>query len=206
MTERPTRVAVVHHSATGNVAALARALGEGAAGEGAEVRVRRVVETAPPEAIATNPRWQAHVEATADEPVAALDDLEWADGIALGSPTRFGLPTAQLKAFLDTTGGLWARGVLAGKVGTAFTSASTAHGGLEATVLAINTTLYHWGTLVMPTGYVDEAISRTGNPYGTSWVSRKGAAPDDDTLETARHQGARLARIATALRSVGDGT
>jgi len=171
------RVAVIFYSSTGNVHRLATALAEGAEETGAEVRLRGVAELAPPEAIAANPRWAAHHEATRDEPLASLDDLEWADGFAFGSPTRFGLPAAQLKQFLDQTGGLWARGALADNVGTAFTSASTGHGGLEATVLAINTTLYHWGSLVLPLGYTDAAASALGNPYGTSWVSRKGETP-----------------------------
>ena len=193
------RIAVIHYSATGNVHRLATAVAAGAADAGAEVRLRRVAELAPEQAIAANPRWVAHRAATADLAEATLDDLEWSDGFAFGSPTRFGLPAAQLKQFLDQTGGLWARGVLADKVGTAFTSASTAHGGLEATVLAINTVLYHWGSIVLPLGYTDAAVDRTGNPYGASWVSRRGSAPDDDALAAARHQGHRLARVAAAL-------
>jgi len=195
-------IAVIHYSATGNVHRLATALAEGAADAGAEVRLRTVPELAPEGAIAANARWVAHREAVASVPHATLDDLEWADGFALGSPTRFGLPSAQLKQFLDQTGPLWARGVLASKVGTAFTSASTAHGGLESTVLAINNVLYHWGTLVMPLGYTDASIDVTGNPYGASWISRKGSGPDDEALAAARHQGRRLATIAAALRTV----
>jgi NAD(P)H dehydrogenase (quinone) len=196
------RIAVIHYSSTGNVFRLATAIADGAAEEGAEVRLRRVRELAPEEAISSNPRWLAHRDAVADLPEATLDDLEWADGFAFGSPTRFGLPAAQLKQFLDQTGGLWARGLLQDKVGTAFTSASTAHGGLEATILAINTVLYHWGSIVLPLGYTDDAIKATGNPYGSSWVSRKGSVPDDDALATARHQGRRLARVAAAVRGV----
>lgn len=199
---RRTRIAVVHYSATGTVHALATALAEGVAAERADVRLRRVAELAPEAAIAANPRWAAHRDAVADLPEATLDDLEWADGFAFGTPTRFGLPSAQLKQFLDQTGPLWARGVLADKVGTAFTSASTAHGGLEATVLAINTVLYHWGSIVLPLGYTDASIDATGNPYGASWVSRRGAGPDDDALASARHQGRRLARTASALRTL----
>lgn len=200
------RIAVVHYSATGSVYALASAIAGGATEEGAEVRLRRVAELAPEEAIAANPRWVAHREAVAELPEATLDDLEWADGFAFGSPTRFGLPSAQLKQFLDQTGPLWARGGLADKVGTAFTAASTTHGGLEATVLAINTVLYHWGSIVLPLGYTDASVNVTGNPYGTSWVSRKGSLPDDEALATARHQGRRLARTAAALRVLRAGT
>jgi NAD(P)H dehydrogenase (quinone) len=194
-----TRIAVIHYSATGNVYRLAVAVAEGAAVEGAEVRLRQVRELAPEEAIAANPRWVAHRQAVADIAEATLDDLEWADGFAFGSPTRFGLPAAQLKQFLDQTGGLWAQGALADKVGTAFTSASTQHGGLEATILAINTVLYHWGSIVLPLGYTDDTVKVTGNPYGASWVSRKSAAPDDDALATARHHGRRLARVSAAV-------
>lgn len=194
-----TRIAVIHYSATGNVHRLAVALAEGATEEGAEVRVGKVRELAPEEAIAANPRWVEHRDRVAELPEASLDDLEWADGVAFGSPTRFGLPAAQLKQFLDQAGGLWAKGVLADKVGTAFTSASTRHGGLEATVLAINTVLYHWGSIIMPLGYTAPIVHTTGNPYGSSWVSQKSSMPDDDALETARHQGRRLAKVATAL-------
>ncbi len=201
----PPRIAVIHYSATGNVYRLAVAVAEGASDAGAEVRLRKVRELAPEEAIAANPRWVAHRERVADLPEATLDDLEWADGFALGTPTRFGLPAAQLKQFLDQSGGLWARRVLEDKVGTAFTSASTRHGGLEATILAINITLYHWGAIVLPLGYTDDAIKATGNPYGASWVSVKGSAPDDDALAAARHQGRRLARVAGAVAALTPG-
>lgn len=194
------RVCVVYYSATGNVAALAHALAAGAEETGAQTRVRRVAETAPAEAVASNPRWQAWVEASSQEPLADLEDLRWADGVAVGSPTRFGGPASQLKAFLDTTGGLWMRGELADKVGTAFTSASTGHGGLESTVLAINNTFYHWGALVLPLGYGDPHLLKvSGNPYGASFVSRSGAPPDQVALEAARLQGVRLARIAARM-------
>lgn len=195
-----TRIAVIHYSATGNVHTLAERIAAGAAEAGAEVRVRRVAELAPAEAIAQNEKWAAHAAWAAEHvPEAALDDLEWADGIALGSPTRFGLPAAQLKQFLDQTGGLWAQGKLADKVVTAFTSASTTHGGLESTILATLNTAYHWGSVVLPLGYTDPAVFATGNPYGTSFVARKGAGPDDATLATAFHHGRRLATVAGAL-------
>ncbi len=189
-------IAIIYYSSTGNIAAMAEAMGEGAAAAGAEVRVRKVAETAPPEAIAYNQKWADFVEATKDDTLASLDDVEWADGLALGSPTRFGGPASQLKAFLDTTGGLWAKGILVDKVGTAFTSVSTAHGGLESTILAINNHFYHWGSIVVPLGYENEHLLKvSGNPYGASFVSRKGAGPDEVALTAARMQGERLARI-----------
>lgn len=194
-----TNVAVIYYSTTGNIAAMAHALGEGARETGAKVRVHRVAETAPAEAIHANPRWRSFLDTNQDES-ATLDDLAWADAIALGSPTRFGAAAAQLKSFLDTTGGLWAQGVLEGKVCTAFTSSSTAHGGLESTILAINNHFYHWGSLVMPLGYRDaHVMKRSGNPYGASFVSQGGAAPDDDALMAARIQGRQLATVASEL-------
>lgn len=196
MSESGCNIAIIYYSSTGNIAAMAEAMGEGAAAAGAQVRVRKVAETAPPEAIAYNQKWADFVEATKDDALAHLDDVEWADGIALGSPTRFGGPASQLKSFLDTTGGLWAKGLLAEKVGTAFTSVSTAHGGLESTILAINNHFYHWGSMVMPLGYGNEHLLKvSGNPYGASFVSRKGAGPDEVALTAARMQGERLAQV-----------
>ncbi|HET6503885.1 MAG TPA: NAD(P)H:quinone oxidoreductase [Amycolatopsis sp.] len=191
-----TRILVVYYSATGNTAKLASALAEGARDAGAEVRLRTVAETAPAAAIATNPRWQAYVDAGPHAGEVTLDELAWADGLALGSPTRFGGPAAQLKSFLDTTGGLWAQGKLADKVATSFTSASTAHGGLESTVLAINNIFYHWGAIVLPLGYGDPHLLASGNPYGGSFVSRSSAEPGEEALRALRIQGDRLATIA----------
>ncbi len=201
MSEPTCTITVIYYSSTGNVAKMAMALGDGAASAGAEVRVRRVAETAPAEAIAYNPKWADYVAKSANDAVATLADIEWADGLAIGSPTRFGGPASQMKAFLDTTGGLWAKGVLVDKVGTAFTSSSTAHGGLESTILAINNHFYHWGSIVLPLGYENEYLLKvSGNPYGASFVSRKGAGPDDVALTAARMQGERLARITSWVR------
>lgn len=195
------RVAVIYYSATGNIHALAEAVAEGAQKEGAEVVLRRVPELAPDTAIDEDPQWRAHVEATRDTvQVATLDDLRWADAYAFGTPTRFGLPAAQLKQFLDTTGGLWLQGTLADKPVTSFTSAMNRHGGQESTILALNNTFYHWGSVIVPPGYTDELLfAAGGNPYGTSWPSGAGEGPDSNALTAARYQGARLARFATKL-------
>jgi NAD(P)H dehydrogenase (quinone) len=190
-----TKIAVIYYSATGNVHALAQAVGEGAAEASAQVRLRRVAELAPAEAIASNPAWREHADATADITVATLDDIRWADGLALGSPTRFGNISAQLKQFLDRTGPLWAAGELANKVATGFTSAGNAHGGNESTLLALYNTLHHWGAIVVAPGYTDESITQAGgNPYGTSHASA-GGPPGSDVLAAARYQGARLATV-----------
>jgi len=199
VTESP-KILVLYYSATGNVASLAHALAQGAQDEGADVRCRRVEETAPDSAVQSNPAWAEYLARTDLDDVATLEDLRWCEGLAIGSPTRFGGPASQLKAFLDTTGGLWMQGALLDKVCTAFTSASTEHGGLESTILAINNHCYHWGSLVMPLGYPDRHVLKvTGNPYGASFVSRGGASPVDDSLTAARTQGTRLATVVTDL-------
>src|SRR5262245_26047893 len=111
--------------------------------------------------------WGRHRAELEDRPDASLEDLEWADGIAFGTPTRFGNVAAQLKVFLDLAGELWARGALVDKVATSFTSSQTEHGGQESTILVLNNTLYHWGAIVLPLGYtVHEVFDGGGNPYG----------------------------------------
>ncbi len=197
----PARIAVVYYSSTGTVRALAEALAEGAHSQGAEVRLRRVAELAPASVIDENPLWRQHVDATRDADQASVDDLEWADGFAFGTPTRFGTPAAQLKQFLDQTGGLWQTGGLANKPATAFTSAYNQHGGNEATILSLANVFYHWGAVIVPPGYTDPAVSAAGgNPYGASASGPPtGDGPDSAVLAAARHQGGRLAQITTQL-------
>src|SRR5918993_2567876 len=196
-----TKVAVIYYSATGNVHALAEAVAQGAAEAGAHVRLRRVAELAPADAIASNPAWQAHADASAKVQVATLDDVRWADGLAFGSPTRFGNVSAQLKQFLDGTGPLWFVGELTNKVASGFTSATSRHGGNESTLLALYNTLYHWGAIVVAPGYTDQSIAPAGgNPYGTAHASAFGP-PGSDVLAAARYQGRRLAAIAELIAS-----
>jgi NAD(P)H dehydrogenase (quinone) len=197
-----TRIAVIYYSATGNVHALARAVADGAAEEGADVRLRPVAELPPEMVISFTQHWGRHRSELEDQPDAAIEDLEWADGVAFGTPTRFGNVAAQLKVFLDLAGELWERGALVDKVATSFTASQTEHGGQESTILALNNTLYHWGAIVLPLGYtVHEAFNGGGNPYGTSYTSdhRVDGRPDEKTLVVARAQGARLARIAGVI-------
>jgi NAD(P)H dehydrogenase (quinone) len=195
------KIAVVYYSATGNVHRLAEAVAEGAEKTGAEVRLRRVAELAPDSAIDSNPDWRAHIDATGHVDVATHDDLVWADGYAFGSPTRYGNIAAQLKQFIDTTGGLWQAGHITGKTATAFTSAINLHGGNESTMLALYNVMYHWGSIIVPPGYLDATVSAAGgNPYGTAHPSGRGA-PSEDTLAAARFQGHRLATVTAALRN-----
>src|SRR5919204_6626288 len=191
-----TNVAVIYYSATGNVHALAEAVAGGVAEAGADVRLRKVAELAPPEAIDSNPAWRAHADATAGIPEATHEDVRWADAYAFGTPARYGNVSAQLKQFIDAAAALWAAGELADKPVTAFTSAINRHGGNESTLLALYNTMHHWGAIVVAPGYTHEAFSDAGgNPYGVAHPSGEGA-PADDALLAAHHQGERLARIA----------
>jgi NAD(P)H dehydrogenase (quinone) len=195
----PVKLAVIYYSATGTVHALARAAAEGAEKAGADVRLRRVRELAPEAAIESNPAWSEHLRDTADVVEASLDDLAWADAVLFGTPTRFGTPSSQLKAFIDTTGPLWQSGQLIGKVYSALTASSTAHGGQESTILALSNVFYHWGGIIVPPGYTDPIQYQSGNPYGTSHVSG-GGPPTDVALEAARYQARYVVDTTTALK------
>jgi NAD(P)H dehydrogenase (quinone) len=181
---------------------MAKAIGEGASGAGAEVRVRLVAETAPAQAIDSNPAWRAFVDRTAKEPRASLADLDWADAIVFGTPTRFGNVASQLKAFIDTTGGLWFQGKLANKIYAGFTSAMNPHGGQESTLLALYNTIYHYGGLLVTPGYTDPLVYASGgNPYGPSVTTgQKGAGPTDPDLAHGRYLGRRVTEMAKKIR------
>ncbi|GIJ30028.1 NAD(P)H:quinone oxidoreductase type IV [Micromonospora qiuiae] len=196
----PVNTAIIYYSATGTVHALAQAAAEGAEKAGARVRLRRAAETAPPEAISARPEWTRHRQETADVAEASLDDLAWADAVLFGTPTRFGNPASQLRAFIDTTGGLWFHGKLADKVYSAFTASNTAHGGQESTLLALGNTFYHWGGIIVPPGYTDPVQFQSGNPYGTSHVAGDGP-PGEVALQAARHQARRVVDTAAALKA-----
>lgn len=192
-----TKTAVIYYSATGSTFRLAEAIAEGAYDAGGDVRLRKARELAPEEAIASNAGWSAHRLETQLVPEASLDDLEWADVLIFGTPTRFGLPSAQLKQFLDMTGPLWAEGKLADKIVSTFSSSATAHGGQESTILALNNTFCHWGAIIVPPGYTDPLQFAAGNPYGASYASSNGTLlPDDAALASARNQGRRTVLVA----------
>jgi NAD(P)H dehydrogenase (quinone) len=194
-----SRIAVIYYSSTGNTHRMAEAVAEGARQAGAEVRLLKVEEVAPESAINQNPAWRSFHEQTKDEPIAKLSDLEWADGIIMGSPTRFGTVAAQLKQFIDTTGGLWFQGKLANKVVAGFVTASNDHGGQEATVLTLYTNLYHWGAIVVPPGFTDQAVFEAGgNPYGASALGTD-AGPTEKELAAARHLGKRIATFSATV-------
>ncbi|HEX2176436.1 MAG TPA: NAD(P)H:quinone oxidoreductase [Nocardioidaceae bacterium] len=197
-------IAVLFYSSSGTNHETAQAVADGAAKAGAEVRVRRIGETAPRAAIEANPQWKQWVDEVAPTiEEATLDDLEWGHGVAFGTPTRFGNASSQMRSFIDTTGGLWAEGKLADKTYTAFTSAMNPHGGNETTLLSLYTTFYHWGGVVVAPGYTDPVVfAAGGNPYGTSHATtQRNNPPGDEVLEAARHQGYRLADVTARLHA-----
>lgn len=194
------RVAVIYYSATGITYQMARAAVEAAEERGAEVRLRKVRELAPDEAIRSNAGWSAHRLETQDVMEAEPDDLAWADAVIFGTPTRYGVMAAQVKQFIDTTGPLWSAGALVDKVFAGFCSTATAHGGQEATLLSLFTVFYHWGGIVVTPAYVEQSQFIAGNPYGASHTSNNGqTAPDEAALAATALTVRRAVDIASAL-------
>ncbi len=198
-------VLIAFYSRSGVTEALAKGIAEGAAKEGAEVRLRRVREFVGPEVMAQAPGWKESAEAmNARYPAPTADDAVWADGIVLGSPTRFGNASAELKAYIDGLGALWFQGKLNNKAGAVFGSTSSPHGGNETTLLSLYPPLAHLGLIIVPTGYADPAVFKAGTPYGASSVSFNEARPPNaDDLEVARFEGRRVTLVAKALKSAG---
>jgi NAD(P)H dehydrogenase (quinone) len=195
------KVLVLYYSTYGHIEQMANAVAEGARAAGATVDVKRVPETVPEE-IAKN----AHFKLQQDAPIATVNELPDYDAIIVGAPTPYGRMPAQMAAFLDQTGGLWARGALHGKVGGAFTSTATQHGGQETTLFSIITNLLHFGMLVsgLPYSYapqmtLDEIVG--GSPYGASTIAggQGQRQPTELELGGARHQGELIARTANKL-------
>lgn len=197
-----SNVAVIYYSMTGTNQRMAEAVAEGARLAGADARIRLVEETAPPERIAGNEAWKAFVDGHASEPKATVDDILWADAVVLGTPTRFGNVSAQLKAFLDSLGGAWFQGQLANKVYAGFTSAQNPHGGQESTLLALYNTIHHFGGYIVTPGYTDPSVFASGgNPYGPSATATGANAPTAEDLAHARYLGQRVATVAEKLSS-----
>lgn len=179
-----TKVAIIYYSATGHGTAMAKVLAEAAEAAGAEVRVRHIAETVDPSVFANNPAWTANYEATKDLPAATGADIEWADAVIFGSPTRFSSPSGQFQTFIDGLGGLWFQGKLANKVYAAFTSAQTAHGGHETTLQKIYQMVMHFGGIIVAPGFTDAVKFGDGNPYGVSHAT--GANNTDDLAAATR--------------------
>lgn len=192
------KIAVIYYSTYGTNHAMAQAAAEAARAAGAEVRLRRVAETAPQSVVDTQDAWKAAAAAQSDVAVATPDDMEWADGYIFSSPTRFGVAASQMRAFIDTLGGMWFQGKLANKPVTAMTSAQNPHGGQEATILSLYTTFMHWSAIIVSPGYSDQVVyDAGGNPYGTSVVAGKF---DDAKRAAVAHQARRLVEFAVKLK------
>lgn len=196
-----TKVLVLYYSTYGHLETMAQAVAEGARSTGAQVDLKRVAETVPL-AIAQS----GHFKLDQVAPVATVAELENYDAIVVGAPTRFGRMPAQMASFLDQAGGLWARGALHGKVGGAFTSTATQHGGQEVTLFSIITNLMHFGMVIVGLPYshqgqmsLDEIVG--GTPYGATTIAGgKGERqPSKIELEGARHQGLLIAQTANKL-------
>ncbi len=196
-----SKVLVLYYSTYGHIETMAEAVAEGARSAGAAVDVKRVPETVP-EAIAG----PAHFKLDQAAPVAAVADLEHYDAIIVGCPTRFGRLPSQMASFFDQAGGLWARGALNGKVGGAFTSTATQHGGQEITLFSVITNLLHFGLIIVGLPYsfqgqttIDEIVG--GSPYGATTIAggQGQRQPSAIELDGARYQGRLIAETANKL-------
>ncbi|TYR73232.1 NAD(P)H:quinone oxidoreductase [Rossellomorea vietnamensis] len=195
-------IAVIYYSSTGTNYQLAQWAEEAAREAGAEVKLLRVEEIAPEVAVSSNPAWKQHLENTKDVPVATTDDLEWADGIIFSVPTRYGNVPGQVKQFLDSTGGLWAQGKLANKVVSGMSSAANTHGGQEQTILALYTTMMHWGAILAAPGYTDPVLfAAGGNPYGTSVTVDQEGNMVEDVQAAVKHQAKRTVAVTEAVKN-----
>lgn len=190
------RLAVIYYSTYGTNHAMAEIAAEAAHAAGAEVRLRKVRETAPEAVVAGTQGWAAHAERTAHVETATPADMEWANAYLFSAPTRFGIVASQMRAFIDTLGGVWAAGKLANKAVSAMTSAQNIHGGQETTLLSWFATFTHWGSIIVPPGYADPVIFNAGgNPYGTS-VTAKGEPLSEEIKAAIRFQSQRLVDFA----------
>ena len=196
-----TKVLVLYHSAYGHIETMAKAVAEGAREAGATVDIKRVPETVPEEIAKA-----AHFKLDQDAPIAKIEDLADYDAIIIGVGTRFGRMNSQMASFLDQAGGLWAKGALHGKVGGAFTSTATQHGGQETTLFSVITNLLHFGMVVVGLDYgfagqmtLDEVTG--GSPYGASTIAGGDGSrqPSENELAGARYQGRKIAQTAAKL-------
>ena len=195
------KILVLYHSAYGHIETMAQAVAEGAREAGAQVDIKRVPETVPEEVARA-----AHFKLDQAAPIATIAELADYDAIIVGAGTRFGRMNSQMAAFLDQAGGLWARGALNGKVGGAFTSTATQHGGQETTLFSIITNLLHFGMVIVALDYgfagqmkLDEVTG--GSPYGATTIAAGDGSrqPSENELAGARYQGRRIAETAAKL-------
>ncbi|MDB4899403.1 MAG: NAD(P)H:quinone oxidoreductase, type [Gemmatimonadetes bacterium] len=191
------KLLVLFYSRTGNTAVIADAVAEGAKSvRFAEVDVRRIDDLASAAVIESVPDWKTTRERLKAkyQTIGPIEELTRYDALILGSPTRYGIMSAELKNVLDQTGPLWQRGGLVNKVGSAFTSVSTGHGGHETTLWSIMTPMANLGMIIVPPGYTDPVMYGGGSPYGAT-ATTGGGAPGEADLAAARHQGKRVAEV-----------
>ncbi|MBU5266612.1 NAD(P)H:quinone oxidoreductase [Virgibacillus proomii] len=196
------KLSIIYYSSTGINYQLSTWAKEAATEAGAEVRLVKVPELAPESAIVQNPAWKAHYEATKNVKEATSDDIEWADAIIFSTPTRFGNVASQMKQFIDMQGGLWSAGKTTNKVVSAMSSASNPHGGQEATVLSLYTSMMHWGAIIVPPGYTDDsAFVSGGNPYGVSVTQDQNGKMVEDVEAAVKHQAKRTIEVAKKIKA-----
>ena len=201
-----TKIQVIFYSMYGHVHQMAEAVAQGAREvDGAEVTLLQVAELVPPEALKRTGAAKARA-AFAHVPIAQPQQMAEADAIIFGTPTRFGNMAAQMRNFLDQTGGLWVKGALIGKVGSVFASTGTQHGGQETTLTSFHTPLLHHGMIIVGVPYAEQRLSNMteitgGTPYGaTTMAGADGSrSPSENELGIARYQGRHVAQIARAL-------
>lgn len=194
-----TKVLVLYYSMYGHIETMAKAVAEGATSiEGIEVTIKRV-----PDLIPEDVARKAGAKLDQAAPIATVDELPNYDAIIFGTPTRFGNMCAQMRNFLDRTGGLWAAGKLIGKVGSVFTSTGTQHGGQETTITSFHTTLLHHGMIIVGVPYSCKELTNMseitgGSPYGGSTLAGNDGSrqPSENEIKIARFQGAYVAEVA----------
>ena len=196
-----TKLSIIYYSTYGSNVQMAKWAEAAALKLGAEVRVRQIQELAPQAVIDSQPGWKANQEATKDIPVANSDDIVWADAVLFAVPTRFGNVPSQFKQFIDIQGGIWATGKTVNKAVSAMTSAQNPHGGQEATLLSLYTSMFHWGAIVVTPGYTDASVGLAGgNPYGTSVTINQEGKMVENVRPAVEHQVKRLLEVAAKLK------
>ena len=191
------KIAVIFYSTYGTNHSMAQIAADAAKAAGAEVRLRRVRETAPDHVVEGQEAWKNQLDKMDDIEIATPEDMEWADGYLFSAPTRFGVVASQMRAFIDMLGGQWQSGALSNKTFTAMTSAQNVHGGQETTLMSLYVTAMHWGAILVPPGYTDEILFKSGgNPYG---YSTQAGEIDEISEKAISHQAKRLVEMTAKL-------